>query len=137
MSSRWLLFVVAMVAFGLGVGTHRWWSVKAPDPFENLSWEVAGQKLRLTSRAQGESYFLLGVAAARPGNAAGRLVPSGQAFDIASPTVVYRLSSTTLLCEPPLECNPCRSAKDCLPVPPPPPPFDSGLWVSLESFDPR
>lgn len=120
----WLkLTLVALAAFGLGFAAARRFPPD-PAPAEDLAWERDGATVRLTTKAQGESYLIVqgGTGNADPSSEAASpagLSPSwsvdtAETIDVGSPMLAYRLS-LVLACEHG-ECNRCLPADDCGPL---------------------
>lgn len=116
MSSRWLLFVVAVLALAVGFWLGRQLPGGDPPPTGNLRIEQIGTQVRLTATAPSKTYLIVGTVAdpVREGDAAVRLTPPAEIFELHHEQSLDALT--------PDKPAPCRSSSPgCDPLAPPPP----------------
>ena len=121
----WLkLTLVALAAFGLGFAAARRFPLADPASTEDLAWERGDATVRLTAKAQGESYLIVqgdtgnadpsSKGASPAGLSPSWSVETAETINVRSPMLAYRLSPVLACLDG--TCHPCLSGSDCGPL---------------------
>lgn len=131
MSSRWLPFVVAVLALVLGFGLGRRFPGGDPPAAGALAVERVGDQIRLTATAPDKVYVVVSEWDESPPSSApepndqntGPVIAGDSSLLLTPPAVVYELQHVLRLSESgSVLASPCRG-KHCIPPPPPDPPY--------------